>query len=260
MRWNSRKTTATLLPLFALFLAPLSARAQESPAPAVTPYRFFGGVEPLMSQQTQVVDLLAAGKWQEAQKLAQQQFLVLAGYVEKYPGLAGTALALEALADAGLGNESSAVCRWNAAQKVDPKLANADLTMFGAAGALLKNHPYTAPGEAIRVPEGDQKTLKREVQRPELLSRSPLLYPEAARRAKIEGKVIVEAIIEKDGSLSNLKTLQGQPMGLDLAAVESLCGWRFKPATLKGEPVKVYYVLTVNFKVEKGPPPLISNP
>jgi protein TonB len=97
------------------------------------------------------------------------------------------------------------------------------------------------------------------VQRPELLSRSPLYYPEAARRAKVEGKIVVESIIEKDGSLSNLNILQGQPMGLDLAAIESLCGWRFKPATLKGEPVKVYYVLTVNFKVEKGPPPPISN-
>ena len=49
-------------------------------------------------------------------------------------------------------------------------------------------------------------------------------------------------------------------MGLGLAAAEAVCGWRFRPATLDGEPVKVYYVLTVNFEVEKGPPPLISQP
>jgi periplasmic protein TonB len=39
-------------------------------------------------------------------------------------------------------------------------------------------------------------------------------------------------------------------MGLDRAAVEAVEKWRFKPAMLEGRPVKVYYVLTVNFQVQ----------
>jgi TonB family protein len=69
----------------------------------------------------------------------------------------------------------------------------------------------------------------------------------------LEGTVIVEAIIDKDGSVSSSRILKNQHLGLGLSALEAVCAWRFKPATLKGEPVKVYYVLTVNFSVQKGP-------
>ena len=264
MSWTSRKTTAPLLPLFLiLFLAPLALRAQEPQAPAVTPYRFFGGVEPLMSEQTKVVDLLLAGKWREAKSMARQQFLVLAGHVEKYPGLAGTALALEALADAGLGDEGPAACRWQAARNVEPKLAKADLSSFGNAGALLKSRSaeLSAGVEPLKISpqaDPDKKAPADEVQKPEILTQIPPQYPVAARRAKVEGKVILESVIDRAGNIINLRTLQGQPMGLDLAATEAVCGWRFKPAILNGEPVKVYYVLTVNFKVDKSAPPPIS--
>jgi TonB family protein len=43
-------------------------------------------------------------------------------------------------------------------------------------------------------------------------------------------------------------------MGLDKAAVEAVTRWKFKPATLEGRPVKVYYVLTVNFQVQPSLP------
>jgi TonB family protein len=243
----------------------LAARAQEPEAPAPVPYRFFGGVEPLLNEQTQVVDLLTAGKWAEAQKLAREQFLVLAGHVEKYPGLAGTALALEALADAGLGNEATALCRWQAAKTVDPKLANADLSSFGAAGALLKDGPSRPPStreplNLAKMTDEEKKERASKVQKPEILTQVKPEYTVAARREKVQGKVVLESIIDEEGNIANLRVLEGQPMGLDLAASEAVCGWRFKPASLDGQAVKVYYVLTVNFKVETGPPPSISNP
>jgi TonB family protein len=262
MIWNSRQTTATLL--LVLFLAPLAAWAQEpSQPPQPQPSgALFGGVEPLMSQQTKVVDLLLAKKWQEAQNLAQQQLLVLAGYVEKYPSLAATALALEALADAGLGKEGTAACRWQAAQAIDPKLANADLSMFGAAGALLKERPYQAPKTpdpetlSLAKAAGQEKKAEgatEEATRPRIIAQQRPVYPLAARRANINGQVIVEAIIDKDGSITNPNILGHQPLGLDVTAVDAVCAWRFKPAMLKGQPVKVYYVLTFNFRVQEQP-------
>ncbi len=44
-----------------------------------------------------------------------------------------------------------------------------------------------------------------------------------------------------------MRVLKALPMGLDHAAVDAVKKWRFKPATLNGRPVNVYYVLTVNF-------------
>ena len=185
------------------------------------------------------------------------QFLVLAGYVDQYPKLAATALALEALADAGLGDEGRAICHWNIAQTLDVKLRDADLSAFGAPGELLKSHsvkPPTPGQEPLKLSqtEKDPQTERRSRNpgsSPVPLPNTPLRL---ARRS-VEGTVIVEAIIEKDGSVSHGRILQDQPLGLGLSALEAVCDWRFKPATLKGEPVKVYYVLTVNFKGDKKP-------
>lgn len=75
-------------------------------------------------------------------------------------------------------------------------------------------------------------------------------YTEIARKARIQGVVIVQAIIDKEGNVTNVKVLKGLPMGLDQAAVDAIKKWKFKPATLNGKPVAVYYNLTVNFTLQ----------
>jgi protein TonB len=88
------------------------------------------------------------------------------------------------------------------------------------------------------------------VTRPEVISQPRPVYTELARRARVTGTVIVEAIIDQQGNVTNVRVLKGQPMGLDKAAVDAVQRWKFKPAMLAGRPVKVYYVLTVNFQVQ----------
>jgi len=251
------KRIGPLLPFLALLLAG-AAPAQEAPQqpqPQPAPL-LFGGVAPMVPPQKEVADLLVARHWQAARDLGHAQFLVLAGYVDQYPKLAATALALEALADAGLGDTGRANCHWNIAQTLDVKLRDADLSAFGAPGELLKSHsvkPPTPGQETLKLSQTEKDPQTEEVKKPKLLSRPSPQYTPAARKANVEGTVIVEAIIEKDGSVSHGRILQDQPLGLGLSAVEAVCDWRFKPATLKGEPVKVYYVLTVNFKGDKKP-------
>lgn len=75
-------------------------------------------------------------------------------------------------------------------------------------------------------------------------------YTEIARKARITGVVIVEAIIDKEGNVTNVKVLKGLPMGLDQAAAEAVRKWKFEPATLNGKPVAVIYNLTVNFQLQ----------
>jgi periplasmic protein TonB len=78
----------------------------------------------------------------------------------------------------------------------------------------------------------------------------PPVYTEMARKARIQGVVIVQAIIDAEGNVTNVKVLKGLPMGLDQAAANAVKSWRFRPATLHGRPVSVYYNLTVNFQIQ----------
>jgi len=75
-------------------------------------------------------------------------------------------------------------------------------------------------------------------------------YPEAARRARIQGAVILELTIDKRGNVKTVKVLRGLPLGCTDAAVEAVKKWKFKPSTLNGKPVEVIYVLTVKFSLQ----------
>jgi TonB family protein len=76
------------------------------------------------------------------------------------------------------------------------------------------------------------------------------LYPEAARRARIQGVVVLECTIGKDGVVQEAKVLRGLPLGLTESAVEAVKKWRFQPSTLNGKPVEVLYILTVRFNLQ----------
>ncbi len=89
-----------------------------------------------------------------------------------------------------------------------------------------------------------------DVKPPEKITAPQPQYTEIARKARIQGVVIVQAIIDKQGNVTNVKVLKGLPMGLEEAAVDAIKQWKFRPATLNGKPVTVYYNLTVNFKLQ----------
>jgi TonB family protein len=120
------------------------------------------------------------------------------------------------------------------------------LLLLGSGASLLPAQGAPPADEPRRVGEG--------VTRPEKISGSPPAYTELARRARVTGVVILEAIIDEQGNVTNVNVLKGLPMGLDRAAVEAVQTWKFKPATFEGRPVKVYYTLTVNFQVDSAPP------
>jgi len=75
------------------------------------------------------------------------------------------------------------------------------------------------------------------------LIRSPLIVA-----AGVDQILFSISVIDAEGNVADARVLKGLPMGLDRAAVDAVQKWKFKPATLKGKPVKVYYTLTVNFK------------
>jgi protein TonB len=89
-----------------------------------------------------------------------------------------------------------------------------------------------------------------DVKKPEKVSSPPPQYTEIARKARIQGVVILQAIINEQGDVDNVTVLKGLPMGLTEEAEKAVRQWKFKPAQLNGKPVAVYFNLTVNFQLQ----------
>jgi len=78
------------------------------------------------------------------------------------------------------------------------------------------------------------------------LYQPPPPYPPLARMARIQGTVVLQAIIGKDGTVQDLKVLSGHPL-LVRAAVDAVKTWRYQPTLLNGDPVDVLTEISVNF-------------
>ncbi len=71
-------------------------------------------------------------------------------------------------------------------------------------------------------------------------------YPLLAKTARIQGPVVIEAVISKAGVIENLHVISGPPL-LVKAALEAVSEWRYRPYILNNEPVEVETRITVNF-------------
>jgi protein TonB len=80
-----------------------------------------------------------------------------------------------------------------------------------------------------------------------LIKRVQPKYPPAALAVRAQGAVQIEATINKEGNVTNLKVLSGDPV-LARAALEAVRQWRYKPYYLDGDPVEIQTQITVNFK------------
>jgi protein TonB len=81
-----------------------------------------------------------------------------------------------------------------------------------------------------------------------LLEKVTPQYPAIAKAARIQGTVVLEATISKDGTIQNLRVISGPPM-LRQAALDAVRSWRYKPYLLNGEPVEVQTTVNVVFNL-----------
>ncbi len=78
-----------------------------------------------------------------------------------------------------------------------------------------------------------------------------LRYPQRAAEAGIQGRVIVEFVVEADGSVSNVEVLRGVDTSLDQEAVRVIeSSPRWEPGEQRGEPVRVRFTFPINFVLE----------
>ena len=86
------------------------------------------------------------------------------------------------------------------------------------------------------------------IQEPRRIAYVPPIYPDIARQARIEGTVIVEAVIDETGAVRDVKVLRSIAM-LDRAAVEAVSKWRYTATRLNGVAVPILMTVSVTFSL-----------
>ncbi len=235
---------------------------------------FLASVLPLFSQGQPLVDKWLAGLRETDQKLRAQQWEAAAKRGRKagdeIVDLAGTgespayslavAAVFRAIAEAGLGHQDDAEWLWDSALNLFPDIAKTSVAPYGPAAAELRKRtlrtvgfdsdPALRPGgegEVVLNPRG------KNIAPPRIIRQPKPDYPKALRLLESGGAVVVSSIIGSDGRPRQPVVLDAHGGGpaLKYVALDTLRQWRFEPAKLDGKPVAVYYVLTVNFKVQK---------
>jgi TonB family protein len=117
--------------------------------------------------------------------------------------------------------------------------------MSSNMGPLVKDMSANVPklaGQKLRVSSG--------VAQGQLLRQVSPQYPNQARQERVEGTVVLQAVISKDGSVQKLAVVSGPSM-LTRAAMDAVKQWRYRPFALNGEPVEADTQINVNFKLNE---------
>jgi len=77
------------------------------------------------------------------------------------------------------------------------------------------------------------------------------VYPELAKKARVQGVVRLSAIIDEEGKVESLERIDGSPL-LTPAAIDAVRQWVYKPTQINGKPVKVKTEIDVNFTLKTG--------
>jgi TonB family protein len=87
------------------------------------------------------------------------------------------------------------------------------------------------------------------IEPPRLLREVKPDYTEDARRRSIEGEVVLEIVVRRDGGVGDIRLVRGLGAGLDRRAIDAVRQWRFAPASRLGSPVDVLVEVAVEFRL-----------
>jgi len=119
--------------------------------------------------------------------------------------------------------------------------------VFGGVDSLLgglgEGSTGAPPPPPVRI---TRQRIGGQVQEAKIIARPNPIYPPLARQARIQGRVVLHAIIDKEGRVVQLEQVSGHPL-LTQAAMAAVQNWRYQPTVLNGEPVEVDTTIDVNF-------------
>ena len=142
----------------------------------------------------------------------------------------------------------------NAKRTLSPPNARAGNATVIASDPPERNEPSPRPGSnvtdsAFFTPGSQEDDEPARETTPTLLTQLLPVYTEEARKAERQGTVILETIVQPDGTVEIARVARGLGFGLDEAAIAAVQQWRFRPGTRNGEPVPVSLKIEVNFSL-----------
>ncbi len=125
----------------------------------------------------------------------------------------------------------------------------------GMGGGVLGSLLSAAPTQAVAPPPKIAQAVQRirvggNVQQANLVRKVNPSYPPLAKQARIQGHVMLQAVISKEGTIQDLKVASGHPL-LVQAALDAVKQWVYRPTMLNGEPVEVSTEIDVNFTLSQ---------
>jgi TonB family protein len=121
-------------------------------------------------------------------------------------------------------------------------------------GSIQENVRVEAKGSPKVVRESTNPVRLRvggEIQESNLINKTPIVYPASAKAAGIQGKVMLRAVISKDGTPVDLTVLSSPSDDLSQAALDGVRQWRYSPTLLNGQPVEIATEVMVNFTLSQ---------
>jgi len=143
--------------------------------------------------------------------------------------------------------EAPALARWN--REMIRALARAALHgQRKGASAAEAAAPVATEEEFLRDMGPFADTYGNMVD-PRLLKRVEPMYPRREQMARLEGTVWLRAVVERDGSVADLRVVAAPSSGFATAAADAVCYWKYAPALLEGEPVTRQFDIYVDFRL-----------
>ncbi len=119
----------------------------------------------------------------------------------------------------------------------------------GVLGGILSGAARTNIPVAPTVPPKAPVRVGGRVKAPRPISQPQPLYPVLAKQAKIQGQVIIDAVIDEHGNVTEMQVVSGHPL-LIPAALDALRHWKYEPTYLNEQPVPVQLLVTISFRLE----------
>jgi protein TonB len=118
----------------------------------------------------------------------------------------------------------------------------------GVIGGILSG-PVVPPPPIDAAPKGPIR-VGGGVKAPRLIFGPEPVYPLLAKQSKIGGAVVIDAVIDTQGNVAEMRAVSGQPI-LALAAMEALRQWKYEPTILGGEAFPVRLLVTITFELKR---------
>lgn len=257
-RFVVRRVTAED-PALARFLVAQACRWRFEPAtadgmPVAVPYSLeLGSAAELLAELGRPLDLetmelpdalalvrdhLLAERWKEARKAVPAEPWIRRRSAREV----GLYFAFDAMTREKVGRETDAVCQWVKARYVLPEIAEARFGPLDLPGRRWTVFRVDTP-ERQRPREVDESVtppIKRFAPGPD--------YTRSMRERWVQGAVVAQSIIDQEGRVVDIQVVETSDPEIVLPTLDAFCRWTFEPATSEGEPVAVYYELTVNFR------------